>query len=360
LPLLRRIMFRRRRPVKNESIQFSFDSFLDLVTNVVGIIIRLILVTWVGARSYHASMEWLNVEAEKKTTPAPRIADDPLHAKLLQSKNDLDDAKTKLLARLKDLDDAKLRTQEAQTRIVLLSERRAKLEAQRQALTGQAAFKDGEVRQASLTLEQIRRRSKKLLEDVKAIEKEPPLKKELKYHAPVSRKVQSEELFFECQNGRICYIDMPAFQQEMKSSLDEIGQELRTTYSVERTTRPVGPFRLRYTVERERSGLDVGAAPASEGGFRYGLSGWVVEPITLRRGETLEQALAPKSEFRQLTDRLDARISTVTFWVYPDSFELFRHLRDRLYEKGLEIAGRPLPPGTPIAASRNGSASRGQ
>ena len=38
-------MLRRRRPLKNEAIQFSFDSFLDLVTNVVGIIIRLILVT---------------------------------------------------------------------------------------------------------------------------------------------------------------------------------------------------------------------------------------------------------------------------------------------------------------------------
>ena len=31
---------------------FSFDSFLDVVANVVGIIIRLILVVWVGARSY--------------------------------------------------------------------------------------------------------------------------------------------------------------------------------------------------------------------------------------------------------------------------------------------------------------------
>ncbi len=42
-------MFRRRRPLKNQEIHFSFDSFPDLVTNVVGIIIRLILVTWVGA-----------------------------------------------------------------------------------------------------------------------------------------------------------------------------------------------------------------------------------------------------------------------------------------------------------------------
>ena len=53
---------RRRRPLKAKSIHFSFDSFLDLVTNVVGIIIRLILVSWVGARAYHASMQMLDLE----------------------------------------------------------------------------------------------------------------------------------------------------------------------------------------------------------------------------------------------------------------------------------------------------------
>src|SRR3954471_7457603 len=43
-------MIRRRRAPRD--IPFSFDSFLDLVTNVVGIILRLILVAWVGARAY--------------------------------------------------------------------------------------------------------------------------------------------------------------------------------------------------------------------------------------------------------------------------------------------------------------------
>src|SRR5437868_1835502 len=46
-------MYRRRRRPRRE-IPFSFDSFLDVVANVVGIIIRLILVAWVGARSYKA------------------------------------------------------------------------------------------------------------------------------------------------------------------------------------------------------------------------------------------------------------------------------------------------------------------
>ena len=45
-----RTMIRRRRP--SREIAFSFDSFLDVVANVVGIIIRLILVVWAGSRTY--------------------------------------------------------------------------------------------------------------------------------------------------------------------------------------------------------------------------------------------------------------------------------------------------------------------
>src|SRR5712691_1115041 len=97
-------MSRRRRPQREH---FSFDSFLDLVTNVVGIIIRLILVTWVGARSYHASMQWIDGESATPTQQksAPKLTDDPLHTRIEASKRDLDDAKTRLLAHLKDLDE---------------------------------------------------------------------------------------------------------------------------------------------------------------------------------------------------------------------------------------------------------------
>ena len=52
--------------------------------------------------------------------------------------------------------------------------------------------------------------------------------------------------------------------------------------------------------------------------------------------------------------------TAVTFWVYPDSFDLFRRLRDLLYERDVVVAGRPLPDGVPIASSRRGTVSRGQ
>ena len=82
--------------------------------------------------------------------------------------------------------------------------------------------------------------------------------------------------------------------------------------------------------------------------------------MTAPRGETLQTALVDGSEFRQIVDGLDPERTAVTFWVYPDSFELFRRLRDILYQRDIIVAGRPLPDGIPIASSRRGSISRGQ
>src|SRR5437870_2437858 len=160
-------MFRRRRPLKNESIHFSFDSFLDLVTNVVGIIIRLILVTWVGARSYHASMQWLDVEPLPEGTPAPKISDDPLQARLEHVKNDLDDAKTLLLARLKDLKLVEQKNQHTETQLITLVQRRAELDAERKILERQGTERSGQVLQVSLSVDQIRQRSRKLLDEIR-------------------------------------------------------------------------------------------------------------------------------------------------------------------------------------------------
>ena len=148
---------------------------------------------------------------------------------------------------------------------------------------------------------------------------------------------------------------------EVKRGLEEKTKQLRSQWEVSDVAGPVGAFQLHYTVERERGLLDGGGpSPETQGSFRAGLRGWQLEPLPGVRGETEEQAFKPGSDFRQVADVLDPQQHTVTFWVYPDSFALYRRLRDYLYERDIVVAGRPLPDGAPIAASRHGSASRGQ
>src|SRR5207249_3536062 len=91
------VMYRRRRRARE--IPFSFDSFLDVVANVCGIIIRLILVAWVGARSYHAvagknAIEATSLPAQPMAVHAaraeqPKISD-PLEQELQRHREELE------------------------------------------------------------------------------------------------------------------------------------------------------------------------------------------------------------------------------------------------------------------------------
>ena len=139
----------------------------------------------------------------------------------------------------------------------------------------------------------------------------------------------------ECHYGRVAYINVTALLTDVRQHLEDKAHLLRTQWKVTDTAGPIGNYRLQYAVERQRDEMDAhvpDAAPPAAGQFRYGVSEWVVEPaIAPVRGEPLTAALAKGSEFRQVTDLLDPQHAVVTFWVYPDSFAVYRQLRDYLY-----------------------------
>jgi hypothetical protein len=360
-------MYRRRRP--HREIAFSFDSFLDVVANVCGIIIRFILVAWVGGRSYHALSAKQALEPAPVTTevaagkPARFLAPpvtDPLEAELARHRDELAEHQQRLLEQLRQCELLETTNSETTKELASLSASEIAVQQERGQLERALADKTGATQSAQLSLAELEKRSQQLAAELKALEQLPPLKKTLRYRTPVSRPVHTEELHFECQDGRVCFIDLQAFLIEIRRGLDDQAEQLKSRWQVEGTAGPVGAYRLRYTVERERGLLDGGGLPGGGGGFRYGMSGWVVEPIASARGETASAALAPGGEFRRLVDAIDPDQTVVTMWVYPDSFALYRQLRDFLHERNIEVAGRPLPPGMPIASSRKGSASRGQ
>jgi hypothetical protein len=355
-------MMRRRRRARE--IPFSFDSFLDIVANVVGIIIRLILVVWVGARSY-SSLQTMVKTPPPSLRPSLPLEEpsDPLQAEIVRHARELAQARERLLAELRRLQ--QVEDDETQTRdqLMALSVRREALVKDRAALDQTVQARTDALRSAALSSAELRQRTEKLAEEIRALEQLPPMKKILHYRTPVSRPVDSEELLFEGSMNRVTFIDIASLLNEVRNGIEEKGKLLHTQWQVQDVAGPIGAFRLRYTVERERGLLDAvagQAVPESSGGFRYGLSEWQVEPMLPVRGETAETALVQGSDFRQLVDGIDPQQTVVTFWVYPDSFALFRRLRDFLYTRDVVVAGRPLPEGVPIASSRRGSVSRGQ
>jgi hypothetical protein len=352
-------MFRRRRPVRE--IEFSFDSFLDVVANVVGIILRLILVAWVGARSYKLvlpDLPSLPALAEPTSLPDPT---DPRLGQLQQQRRALslkaDEAEKKshesraqILARQRAM----------QKELIELLGKEKELNTTRSKIADQTMAGLARVRAESMSLADLEKRSKKLLDELEALKKSPRATKKLRYNTPISAPV-TEEVMFECQRGRVTLLDRSALEaiaeRDARSKIDQ----LRTQWEVHDVTTSVGAFRLNYVVERERSATDgpAGVAPVG-GGFRAGITSWVAEPVIDDRGETVEQALKPGSAFRRVVDSLEPQQTAVTMWVYPDSFAAYRQLRDWLHSRDMVVAGRPLPTGAPIGSSRRGTTSRGQ
>lgn len=355
---------RRRRAAQME---FGFDSFLDIVANVVGIIIRLILVVWVGARSYTAAMNKLP-PTPPRTPPSVSVPEEPEPSalpteQLARRRSELLDLETRLAEQARRLGLLREQGAVANGRLEELSARRSELERARAEAELALAMRAESGREDELSAEEYRRRRDRLADEIRELEKLPPTKKQLRYQTPVSKPVQSEELLFECAEGRVTFIDIAALLGEVKREFEDKGQQLRTQWQVVDVAGPVGAFRLRYTVERERGLIDGaigGGTPDSRTGFRAALTGWRLEPVAAERGESMDRALQAESEFRRIADSIDPQQSTVTFWVYPDSFALYRALRDYLHARDVVVAARPLPLGIPMGASRHGSLSRGQ
>jgi hypothetical protein len=356
-------MIRRRR--RSREIEFSFDSFLDVVANVVGIIIRLILVVWVGARSYTSMTAQAHRpaadghSAEKSTLPP-----DPLAQEMEKHRQELAAAQARLMEQLRQAGFAHTQEQKTRDELAALSAAEQKQKKEKSDLEKAARAQEKTTAGVALSMDELRRKEKKLAEEILALEKMPRLKKVIHYRTPVSAPVDSEEMLFECKNGRVTYIEIAALLTEAGRTLDEKGRMLQNQWRVEDVAGPIGSFRLHYMVERARGPLDVvpdeSMPPPARGNYRYGMSGWQLEPVDLVRGETEEAALADGSLFRRIVDSLDPRQSAVTIFVYPDSFAIYRRLRDYLYDHDVVVAGRPLPPGLAITCSKSGSRSRGQ
>jgi hypothetical protein len=337
-------MIRRRR--KTREIEFSFDSFLDVVANVVGIILRLILVAWVGARSYKAvvpSTPPALTREEIAELPDPQ---DPLAPELERQRRELAGAQTHLLKELKEWQKLRQGSTLTTEELARLTARVQEVDTERRNVQSKTEQDTKAARNAALSLEEIRQHSQRIVAEIEALRKAPSSKQTLRYRTPVSHPLQSEELLFECRRGRVSFIDYGKFMAEIENTLNG-GDKLRGTDHYSAVTEQVGPFRMRYLAEVDNLTSKVGLS-------------WEIEPVDLIRGESLEQALAPGSEFRRVIDSIEPASTAVTLCVYPDSFPLYRKLRDYMHERDIVVAGRPLPDGASIAASRHGTASRGQ
>jgi hypothetical protein len=207
-------------------------------------------------------------------------------------------------------------------------------------------------------LEQSRYELKQLVAAREQVENQPaePIIVE-SYPTPISRTVDGPEAHLLISNGRVVFVPIEALVQQLKVRLRRQAGDLSNGDEMSDTVDPLGGFRLRYTLERH----DIVPETMKErGGSVVQVKRFELVPESNDLGEPVRLALEEGSDFRQAMAKILPGRTTVTIWVYPDGFEAFRQVRKELYRLGYAIAARPLPPGTPISGSPEGSKSAAQ
>ncbi len=187
-----------------------------------------------------------------------------------------------------------------------------------------------------------------------------PRRKPLIDKTPVAKPVEGDEFHFEVRGERIAYIDLEHLLDKVKSDA-VLQMRLNAgpgTRPIASTVGPIGDFALRYELGRDMpSNLD---EAMHSRGISYSLRGWEVVPVRDLRGETLDAIQSPASRIGRVLNSVRPDHSTITVWVYPDAFPVYRQLRDYLHARGFLVAARPLPAGMRIRGSPVGSVSAGQ
>lgn len=319
------------RKRREEGEAMGSDSFLDVVANMVGIIIILVMVA--GLRSQQAPER---AAEQRANLPQLReLADQEESARRL---------KDEVMRLAEDISivngQAALAFEERNAIAVAAAARKRELDDKRRALdsTKQAEFDLD--RSAAAARQELAN-----LEQQKAAAAEQPSKtvQLTNYATPISRTVEGKEAHFQLRGGLIAYVPMDEFIERIPSELKQQSWKLRETPEVSSTIGPIDGFKMKYLIVRE--------------GNMIGLSQFEMIPVQNRMGESLDAALAETGDFRRIVSGLNPRRATITLWTYPDSFSEFRALKDFLHKQGFAAAGRPLPEGHPIGGSRQGSRS---
>ena len=361
-------------------IMFGSDSFLDIVANIVGILIILIVIA--GIRVGNAPVRVEVPATELPAIPAPPEEDpyaavpilaevtpesepelvlEPLPelavpAELVAQAEDLEsqivtttseserlaDSLAKALRLQSDLDQRLMTARE------LLEERKTELKV--------VTARDSQLKQ---DLDLTRQAVARLQAEVTAAEKKTPVAEKLEHRiTPVGRAVMGRELHFRVEHNRVAEVPIEALVERLKDHIERRKDWILKTRQHKGQVGPINGFNLEYLLGVETMS-SIEEVRAGVGGYRMSLRYWEIQPETSLRGEGEDVVLTQGSKFYQALVS-SGPDTTLTFWVYPDSYSLYRKLQSFSHDHGFLVAGRPLPTGIAISGSPSGTRSSGQ
>jgi len=161
------------------------------------------------------------------------------------------------------------------------------------------------------------------------------------------------------RGGRVAVIPWDDLIEGLKAEFQRKMSRMQSQGELTDQFGPIGDFRVRYTMTRHDVSMRT-YEETGQGGSYVRVEKFALLPVSDPLGEPLEAALADGSELRRALESVRPERTTVTIWVYPDSFDEFRRLKKELYLRGYPTAARPLPEGQPIGGSHHGTRSAAQ
>jgi hypothetical protein len=311
----------------------GINSFLDVISNFVGILIILVMVVGERAKNY----------------PPDLLPQSPASAELESARARAAslESESRDLERQRAIVDGELSTRTAErdrlSTVVAAIERG--VSTRRAALDEQSRRRWDVDRQLAVERDELARLdAQRQAAETTAV---PETIKIESYPTPISKTVDGKEAHFQLLGGRLVFIPFDILVDQLRGAVREQSWKTQDGGDISDTLGPVGGFRLRYAMQRHDT---------SRGSF---MQVTYVEfiPTSAQMGETMDVALAAHSKFRDKLEMLSPRQYTITIWTYPDSFAEFRQLKKELYNLGYAVAARPLMTGMPIGASPHGSRS---
>ena len=338
---------------RGSGVSVGHDAFLDIVANLVGILIILVVV--LGAQS-QAIMRDARQQPQEPIDPQMRVAGDQHLEVLAESASRAASAQAdsmRLERTIKTLDAKLARQSERRTMLLtLLTEAEAAWEEKRDELdeaeriAAERAAEETKLKKQIVELEGTRER----LEN-----EQPPVVAIAHLPTPMAKTVFGKEVYFRLKNDRLSVIPFDRLA-------DEIGRDFRRTSSSLRegvSDAAVGPVRgyvARYVLNRSNELVRDGNQIARMTRARVVVASF--EPLREPHGTPINEVLANDDWLDVELNGHPPETTTVTVAVYPDSYGSFRKLREKIYAKGFATAARPIKEGSPIYVNFAGGGTR--
>ncbi|MBB3209784.1 hypothetical protein FHS27_005624 [Rhodopirellula rubra] len=356
---------------RRSTLELGHDAFLDIVANLVGILIILVVV--LGTQTQRIT-EMLRDSAESELliaeedaavvdelVPAP---EKPVEAVASRAQLDqLGEMAMRAASAQRDSMRIEANLRRYNDQIAQLSEARGRLLDLKSIAEAAWEEKKSELDQSKVLTAKVQREIREVESEIAELagtkdrlaNEEAPLVAVEHLPTPMAKTVFGDEIDFRLKAGKLSLVPVERLMEEIKEDARRMTPRPGKDAS---TVGPVRDYVANYVVERQVGRVTQNGKTAMAMATRLGAVAF--EPLDESVGQPISEVLRDRSFLDIELAGRDPHSTTITVWVYPDSFGELRQLKEHLYQRGFATAARPLLDGQAIIFSSSGTRSKAQ